>query len=230
MKNKWFRFVIALLFLVCIYIGVSLFADRRYNLISVILSVLSILCFYFKYETQVVKGREIVIVAVMVALITVGRFMFIITPSFKPTLALIILFGMSFGRISGFVCGSLSAFISNFLFGQGPWTPFQMLSCGLIGYFAGILNYHNRLTTSLFFRTIYGIVSAVGYSLLMDIWTVLAMDGTFNMYRYIVAVMSSLPVMGIYIIANIFFLYLLTPILVKKMERIRLKYGLTEEK
>ena len=36
-------------------------------------------------------------------------------------------------------------FVSNVFFGQGPWTPWQMLSMGLVGYLAGVMGNHRRL-------------------------------------------------------------------------------------
>ncbi len=35
--------------------------------------------------------------------------------------------------------GAMTGLVSNFLFGQGPWTPFQMLTWELIGFLSGIL-------------------------------------------------------------------------------------------
>ena len=47
--------------------------------------------------------------------------------------------GIAFGASSGFLAGSLAAFVSNFIFGQGPWTPWQMLAFGLGGCLFGFL-------------------------------------------------------------------------------------------
>ena len=71
----------------------------------------------------------------MVALSVTGRFI----PFFKPVTALTVLTAVYLGGEAGFLCGALSAVISNFWFGQGPWTPFQMLAWGMIGLFAGLL-------------------------------------------------------------------------------------------
>ena len=35
--------------------------------------------------------------------------------------------------------GAIAALVSNFFFGQGPWTPWQMYGWGLIGYLGGVL-------------------------------------------------------------------------------------------
>ena len=53
--------------------------------------------------------------------------------------AVVIVAGMCLGPFSGYMVGALSAFLSNFLFGQGIWTPFQMVALGLVGLLAGML-------------------------------------------------------------------------------------------
>lgn len=76
---------------------------------------------------------------------TVGRAAFFMIPNFKPTLAMVIIAGICLGKESGFLIGSMSAFVSNFLFGQGPWTPYQMIASAIIGYFAGFLFYNRHV-------------------------------------------------------------------------------------
>lgn len=60
-------------------------------------------------------------------------------PNFKPCSAIIIITAVAFGPEAGFLTGALTAFVSNFIFGQGPWTPWQMFTWGLVGFLAGIL-------------------------------------------------------------------------------------------
>lgn len=209
-------------------LGVHQLQDRQYTFVSIVLVILSLICFYFQYERQKPKSREIVLLAVMITIVVLGRMLFILTPSFKPTLALIIIYAAVFGKTPGFVCGSLSAFIANFFFGQGPWTPFQMLSCGIIGYLAGILLNAQKGRDTLQFMVGYGILSAVLYSLLMEIWNVIAITGTFDIHRYKASLMASLPISILYIVSNCVFILLLSPVMTKKMKRIKKKYGLCE--
>ena len=53
--------------------------------------------------------------------------------------AVVIIVGISLGAETGFITGAMSAFLSNFYFGQGSWTPFQMFALGLVGFFSGIV-------------------------------------------------------------------------------------------
>lgn len=81
------------------------------------------------------QARDMVPIAVMAALGVVGRTVFAIVPlpNFKPVSAIVIMTGVVFGPESGFLTGALTGFVSNFIFGQGPWTPWQMFSWGMIG-------------------------------------------------------------------------------------------------
>ena len=52
------------------------------------------------------------------------------------------------------------------------------------------------------------------------------LDGTFNASRYIASIVIAFPVTLVYIISNVVFLLVLAQPLGKKLERIRVKYGL----
>ena len=60
-------------------------------------------------------------------------------PQFKPVLALTIIAGVAFGGEVGFLVGAMTMLTSNMIFGQGPWTPWQMFAMGIIGFLAGVL-------------------------------------------------------------------------------------------
>ncbi|GHU81088.1 hypothetical protein FACS1894191_7640 [Clostridia bacterium] len=81
---------------------------------------------------------EIVLIASMAAISCVGRVAFYWLPQFKPVTAIVIISGIMLGAGAGGVVGALSAFLSNFFFGQGVWTPYQMLSWAFL-FFAGCL-------------------------------------------------------------------------------------------
>ena len=68
-------------------------------------------------------------------------------PSFEPITFFAVLAGFMYGKTKGFMVGATSLYLSNFMVfgGQGPWTPFQMLSFGLAGYIAGMFHKNNYL-------------------------------------------------------------------------------------
>lgn len=82
-------------------------------------------------------------------------------PGFKPVAALVILSGVAFGGETGFLVGAMSMLTSNVLFGQGPWTPFQMFAMGLIGFFAGVCFQKGLLRAGRAPLAIFGAVSVV---------------------------------------------------------------------
>lgn len=210
---------------IVIAIGVVLFEDRQYLVISMGLAVMACLAFYLSFESKQVSTRRLVIIAVMVALCVIGRGIFVVTPGFKPVTALVILTAMYFGSEAGFLTGSMAALTSNMLFGQGPWTPFQMIAWGGIGFVAG-LPMMQKLLQSKIWLVMYGIVSGILFSLIMDIWSVIAMDGTFHIARFQVKVLTSLPFMVIYAVSNVFFLLITRQSIGSKLKRICIKYGL----
>ena len=77
----------------------------------------------------------------MAAMCVVGRTAFSIVPlpNFKPVTAIVMITGIAFGPEAGYLTGALAALLSNFLFGQGPWTPWQMFSWGIVGFLTGTL-------------------------------------------------------------------------------------------
>ena len=121
--------------------GVSFYA------VSIIIIVLAMLPFVLVFEGRKPQARELVVIAVMVAITVSGRAAFFMVPQFKPVVALVIITGAALGAQSGFAVGALSGFVSNFIFGQGPWTPWQMLAFGIIGFLSGIIFY--RLASSI---------------------------------------------------------------------------------
>ncbi len=199
------------------------------NFFMIVLAAISCIPYYWKYEKRRPRTRESVVVAVMIALIVVSRTIFALTPGWKPVSAMIIIFGMAFGRESGFLCGSLGAFVSNFFFGQGPWTPFQMIAWGSIGWISGWLNQKKLLEQHRLCLMLYGVFAGILFSAVMDVWTVLAAGDGFFWKRYMLVLGTSIPVTLEYCISNMVFLWVLTPVFIKKLNRVKYKYGFFKE-
>ncbi|MEG2001334.1 MAG: ATP-binding cassette domain-containing protein, partial [Evtepia sp.] len=103
-----------------IFFGTALFGDRKYYFISLLILLEAMVPFLLRFELKKPQAREIVLLAVLCALIVAGRAAFFMVPQFKPVVALSILVGVCFGAETGFLVGAASAFLSNFFFGQGP--------------------------------------------------------------------------------------------------------------
>ena len=100
---------------------------------------LALLLFFLGFERSRPGLRQIMPTLVMAALAAAGRILFAPVPSFKPLSAIAIIAGAVLGRRAGFMIGSMAALTSNFFFGQGMWTPWQMFPWGVIGYLGGVL-------------------------------------------------------------------------------------------
>ena len=123
--------------------GALMFRGKHYAWISLCVSVLVLVPVFRSFEKRDTSSKELVVLCVMIALSAAGRFIFAWLPGFKPVTAITVITAMWIGRDAGFAVGALSAAVSNFYFGQGPWTPFQMLAWGLIGFSAGVLAGHS---------------------------------------------------------------------------------------
>jgi len=227
MKKQWINHVILILLVpLTVWVGVRFFDDRSYVFISFIIVLLTLIPFFISFESRESNIRFMVVLAVMIALSVVGRFLFAAIPGFKPVTAIVILTAIYFRSEAGFLVGALTALLSNIYFGQGPWTPFQMFAWGIIGLIAGLPFIREKLINNRVSLVLFGIFAGVFFSLLMDIWTVLSLDGVFNVKRYIVAVSLSTPFMITYAISNVVFLLLTIKPIGEKLERIKTKYGI----
>ena len=205
---------------------IILFSGKYYDVASLIAAFLSCIPFYITFEKSKATSKEIMLVALMTAFSVCGRIMFSFIPFFKPITAFTIIAGMYLSAPAGFICGSFSALISNIYFGQGPWTLFQMISWGLIGFISGVIG--EKLLEKRIILVIYAFISGVLFSLIMDLWTVLNIDKEFNFSRYIIQLISSFPIMIIYSLSNIVFLILLQKPIGKKLKRAKKRYGIFE--
>lgn len=94
-----------------------------YYLSGTLIVLYAIVPFFVSFEGRRPTAREIAVVAVLTALAVAARAAFIWVPHFKPMAAVIMIAGLAAGPQTGFLVGSVAALASNFIFGQGPWTP-----------------------------------------------------------------------------------------------------------
>ena len=196
----------------------------NYIALSVLIMVLTIGAFYMRFEKKKVRSRRLVIIAVMTALSVLGRFVFGALPAFKPITAIVIVTAIWMGPECGFMVGSLTAVISNFYFGQGPWTPFQMVAWGLIGVIAGLLSKPLKKNKVLLY--IFGFFAGVLYSNFMDIWTVLWYGQGFVWEMYKAALITAIPYAVSNAVSNVVFLMLIGRPFGEKFDRVINKYGI----
>jgi energy-coupling factor transport system ATP-binding protein len=119
---------------------------------------------------------------------------------------------------------------SNILFSQGPWTPWQMFSMGMIGFLAGILFRKGWLRRSRGSLAVFGGICAVFlYGLIMNcasaiIWS----PEGLNWHTLMAYCISGLPMDLVHAAATILFLLIAAEPMLEKLDRIKVKYGLVE--
>jgi energy-coupling factor transport system substrate-specific component len=91
------------------------------------------------YERQRPDARVVAMVAVLAALAALGRIAFAALPNVKPTTDIVLISGYALGAGPGFAVGAVAGLTSNFFFGQGPWTPWQMAAWGAAGVIGAAL-------------------------------------------------------------------------------------------
>lgn len=225
LKNKNMRNIIRVavpVILTAAAVLCALFASdgRKYAVITVIVTLLTLILFLSGFDSRRIGSRRLVLGAVFITLAVAGRFI----PQLKPLTALVIISGMLTGAETGFLVGALSVLISNIFFGNGPWTPLQMVSMGLIGFFAGVLS--KPLQKSKVALVVYGVLCGIFYSMFMDIWTTCSATGSLEFAEYLKSVVAAIPFTIIYSVSNVIYLLLLAPPFERKLGRIAEKYGL----
>lgn len=225
MLKRWLSYLLPCVAIpVIVVLGAMLFQEKAYAWVTLCVTVFACAAFFLAYEKGHAGAKQMILIAVMIALSVVGRLLFTPLPGFKPVTALVILTALYFGPQAGFMTGALTALISNFYFGQGPWTPVQMLVWGLIGLLAGLLR--RPLRNNRWALLAYGAFAGVLFSWLMDVWTVLWWDNGFNLARFFTAIASASGFTAVYAVSNVIFLFLFTKPIGRILERMQTKYGL----
>lgn len=211
----------------------ALLKGKSYIVVSVLLVIYCMIPFFISFERRRPQARELVILAVMCALAVAARAAFVWLPHFKPMVGIVMITGIAFGASSGFLTGALSAVVSNFIFGQGPWTPWQMLSYGLCGFVFGLLAERGVIPRNALSWKARLALSAGGCAFVMFVaGPVLDASSLFTMVSVItwqtaVAVfLAGFPVNCMHGIATFVTLALLANPMLDKLERLRKKYGM----
>lgn len=207
-------------------LGVCAFTNFQQSaLLTFAVAVVALTLFFAGYERSKPALRQIMPTVVLAALAAAGRILFAPIPDFKPVSAICILSGAVFGRRSGFMVGALAALVSNFFFGQGAWTPWQMYTWGLIGYLSGIAAAHGWLNKRPVLVT-WGFMSAMLYGLILNGWYVIGFVHPITWQSVAMAYAAGLPLDCVHGVATVIFLVALYFPWKRKLERIKRKYDM----
>ena len=205
--------------------GAALFQFEQTALLTLAVTIASLVVFFARFEQSKPTLRQIMPVAVLGALGAAGRILFAPVPHFKPLSAICIIAGAVFGKHTGFMVGALAALVSNFFFGQGPWTPWQMYAWGLVGYGAGICADRGWFEHPAVVYG-YGFFSGILYGFLLNSWYIDGFLHPTTAPGALLAYGAGLPFDCVHGISTVLFLLILYAPWQRKLERIKAKYAL----
>ena len=226
--------VAAVLIVLCIpltiFAGVMYLGNQHYNVTSMLVLMECMIPFFLVFESRKPKARELVTIAVLCAIGVAGRSAFFMLPQFKPVLALVIISGVAFGGETGFLVGAVTMMVSNVLFSQGPWMPWQMFSMGIIGFLAGVCFRKGLLRRSRGSLATFGAFAAVIiYGGIMNPAAALMYNSqSINLQLLMAYYVSGLPMDLIHAAATVIFILIAAEPMLEKLDRIKVKYGLVE--
>lgn len=228
-SSALFYSLLAAVILVFIVVWHLFFSDVSYYVPAAVMLLLSFLPLVFRFEKRKNTAREITLTASLTALAVVSRAAFYLIPQVKPIAAVVIVSAVCLGAERGYAIGVFAAFISNFIFGQGPWTPFQMAALGLVGLISGIVFKYfkcNRISLSL----VGFILSFALYGAVVDISTILMMYGKNITLSGILSVYGAgVPFSLAFGISTAVFLLIFGMPFIDKLNRVITKYDIIKK-
>jgi energy-coupling factor transport system substrate-specific component len=178
-------------------------------------------CFTW-YERSQPSSRTVALVATLAALATLGRLAFAPIPDVKPTTDIVLVAGYALGGAPGFAVGAISALASNIFFGQGPWTPWQMLAWGLCGLAGAALARGGWRIPRLAMALICA-AAGFGYGFVLDFYTWVGYSGQHTLTQYLFIEGEAFPFNLAQAIGNFLFYLAFGPALMRALRRFRLR-------
>lgn len=218
--------VSALAVILTLIAGVYLLGDRKYYIVSMLIMLEMIAPAFIMFERKRPKAAELTSLAVICALCALGRAAFFMVPQIKPMGALIMISAAALGCGRGFIVGALGAFISNFFFGHGPWTPWQMTAFGLMGFLFALATKLPAVKEKPAAAAACGaFITIAVYGGIMNASSVLSYQSSPTLGMFITSYAMGLPFDIIHAASSAVFLLLLYRPVLERLERIRMKYG-----
>jgi energy-coupling factor transport system substrate-specific component len=175
------------------------------------------------YERSRPPSQVVALVAALAALAIAGRIAFAAFPSVKPTTDIVVFAGYALGPAPGFAVGALAALVSNFWFGQGPWTPWQMVGWGMCGVLGAALALGARNAGRLTLAATCGF-AGIAYGVLLNFSIMATYGGDLSIQRFLVLETRAIPFDAAHAIGNVAFALLAGPAMVRMLTRFRERF------
>ncbi len=195
-----------------------------WQLVSFLILGAVLLAGFAWYERSRPPSQVVALVAALAALAVAGRVALAPLPNVKPLTTDVVVFaGYALGGAPGFAVGALAALVSNFWFGQGPWTPWQMAGWGLCGILGAALALGVRNAGRLSLAATCGL-AAVLYGALLNFSFMATYGGELSLRYFGVLEARALPFEIAHAGGNVAFALVAGPAMVRMLSRFRERF------
>jgi energy-coupling factor transport system substrate-specific component len=175
------------------------------------------------YERSRPPSQVVALVAALAALAIAGRIAFAAFPNVKPTTDIVVFAGYALGPAPGFAVGALAGLVSNFWFGQGPWTPWQMAGWGMCGLMGAGLALGVRNAGRLSLAAVCGL-AGIAYGVLLNFSLMATYGGDLSLERFLTLEARAIPFDLAHVVGNVAFALLAGPAMVRMLVRFRQRF------
>jgi len=175
------------------------------------------------YERSRPPSQVVALVAALAALAIAGRIAFAAFPNVKPTTDIVVFAGYALGPAPGFAVGALAGLVSNFWFGQGPWTPWQMAGWGMCGVMGAALALGTRNAGRLSLAAVCGL-AGIAYGVLLNFSLMATYGGDLSLERFLTLEARAIPFDVAHVVGNVAFALLAGPAMVRMLVRFRQRF------
>jgi energy-coupling factor transport system substrate-specific component len=194
-----------------------------WQLVSFLILAVVLLGGFAWYERSRPPAQVVALVAALAALAIAGRIAFAAFPNVKPTTDIVIFAGYALGPAAGFAVGALAALVSNFWFGQGPWTPWQMAAWGLCGILGAALALVTRNVGRWTLAVVCGL-AAVGYGAILNFSLMATYGGELSWERFWILSGRAIPFEIAHAAGNVAFALVAGPAMIRMLIRFRERF------
>jgi energy-coupling factor transport system substrate-specific component len=181
---------------------------------------------WLAYERRRPSARLAAVVAVMSALAALGRDAFVALPDVKPITAMTLVVGYALGPLPGFAVGALGMLVSNFVLGQGPYTPWQMAAWGIVGLAGAALGALTRRRSGRVTLALACALAALAAGEIMDLYT-WTLGAAHTPAAYLAVAGQALPFDLTGVVSSFLFGLAFAPELARVLARVRLRMDVT---
>lgn len=178
------------------------------------------------YERRRPSARLVAVIAVMAGLAALGRDAFAALPDVKPITAITLVVGYSLGPLPGFTVGAIGMLMSNFIFGQGTYTPWQMAAWGMVGLAGGALGALSSRRLGRLPLALACAVTALSAKEVMNLYT-WTLGGTHTPAAFVLVAGAGLPFDITDTVASFIFGLAFAPELARMLARIQMRMEVT---